>query len=462
MKTNIIAVATLLTAFAAVAKIDHNPKIWQDPAFQKAFMGSYGMRTEIEPNISAVEREDMEEIMQLMADEEKPEKSLAKAQKLLNKNLTEASSAIFDFTVANMAFQKDDQEEALKHYKNAVEKFPSFQRAWKNMGLIYVRDGQYPEAIEALTKAIELGSIDGYSFGLLAYSYFSTENYLSSESAYRQAMLFQPNSMDWKLGLLRCLYKQRKYAEVSAMCEELIARSPEKTDYWLMRANAFLGMDKPLKAAEIYELLALEDKASAQVLTMLGDIYINEQKFEMAAGAYISAVEKSEQVDPSKVVRNCEVLLARAAYNETKNLMKALNKAVAENEMDDEVKKRILKLEARIAANEGMTEDQHAEILKRIVKLDPLDGEALILLGQYYGRKDKVEDAVFCFERAAGIEKFEADACLRHGQLLVKNGRYDESLVMLKRSVEIKQRDDVQRYIEQVERVARRKALYKN
>ena len=51
---------------------------------------------------------------------------------------------------------------------------------------------------------------------------------------------------------------------------------------------------------------------------------------------------------------------------------------------------------------------------------------------------------------------------MRHGQLLVKNGRYDESLVMLKRSVEIKQRDDVQRYIEQVERVARRKALYKN
>lgn len=462
MKRNIITVLSLLTAFGAVAAINHNPEIWQDPAFQKAFMGSYGMRTEIEPTISAVEREDMEKIMQLMADEKKPEKSVAKAKKLLKKNLGEASSAIFDFTLANMAFQDDDQEEALKYYSTAVKKFPSFQRAWKNMGLIYVRQAEYAKAVEALTKAIELGSIDGYSFGLLGYSYFSTENYLSSESAYRQAMLFQPKSMDWKLGLLRCLYKQRKYAEVSAMCEELIMENPDKVDYWLMRANAFLGMNKPMKAAEIYELLALEDKASVQVLTMLGDIYINEEKYEMAAEAYIAAVGKSKQVDPSKVVRNCEVLLARGAYAETKNLMKALNKAVPENEMDDEVKKRTLKLEARIAVNEGMTDDQHAEILKRIVKLDPLDGEALILLGQYYGRKDKVEDAVFCFERAAGIEKFEADACLRHGQLLVKNGRYDEALVMLKRSVEIKPRDDVQRYIEQVERVARRKALYKN
>jgi tetratricopeptide (TPR) repeat protein len=137
-------------------------------------------------------------------------------------------------------------------------------------------------------------------------------------------------------------------------------------------------------------------------------------------------------------------------------------KNVAQDQMDDDVRKRILKLEARIAVNDGVSEDVHAAILKKIVALDPLDGDALILLGQYYGGQEKVEEAVFCFERAAGMEKFEADACLRHGQLLVKNGRYDESLVLLKRAVEIKPRDDIQRYIEQVERVARRKALYKN
>jgi tetratricopeptide (TPR) repeat protein len=450
-----------MTAMGAVAAIDHNPKIWQDAAFQKAFMGSYGVRSDIEPGISTVEREDMEKIMALMASEEDQEKNIAKAKKLLIKNLGDASSAIFDFTLANMAFQDDNQAEALKYYVTAVTKFPSFQRGWKNMGLIYVRQARYPEAVEALTKAIELGSIDGYSFGLLAYSYFSTENYLSSESAYRQAMLFQPQSMDWKLGLLRCLYKQRKFEEVASMCEELIAATPEKIDYWLMRANAFLGMNKPLKAAEIYELLALEDKASAQVLTILGDIYINENKYEMASDAYIRAVAKSEKTDPAKVIRNCEILLTRGAYTETTRLMDAL-KNVAQDQMDDDVRKRILKLEARIAVNDGVSEDVHAAILKKIVALDPLDGDALILLGQYYGGQEKVEEAVFCFERAAGMEKFEADACLRHGQLLVKNGRYDESLVLLKRAVEIKPRDDIQRYIEQVERVARRKALYKN
>ncbi len=461
MKTIMITLLGLLAPFGVVGEIPHDPKIWQDPAFQRAFMGSYGVRSDIEPGISTVERADMEKIMLFMAADVDQEKSVAKAKKLLAKNLGEASSAIFDFTLANLAFQDDDQEQALTHYKTAVAKFPSFQRAWKNMGLIYVRQASYPQAVEALTRAIELGSIDGYSFGLLAYSLFSTEKHLSSESAYRQAMLLQPQSMDWKLGLLRCLYKQRKFEEVAAMCEELIVADPENNDFWLMRANAFLGMDKPLKAAEIYELLALEDRAAAPVLTVLGDIYINANKYEMAADAYIRAVAKSERVEPAKVVRNCEILLTRGAYRETTRLMEALQN-VAQEQIDNDVRKRILKLEARIAAHQGAAEEEHAGILKKIVELDPLDGDALILLGQFYGRQDKTEDAVFCFERAAGIELFEADACLRHGQLLVKNGRYDEALVLLKRAVEIKPRDDIQRYIEQVERVARRKAIYRN
>ncbi len=462
MNRTMIKLLAIMIALKAVAGIPHNPEIWQDPAFQRAFMGSYGMRTDIEPSISAVEREDMEEIMQLMSDEKEPEKSVAKAKKLLKKNLGEASSAIFDFTLANMAFQDDNHDEALKYYQSAVNKFPSFQRAWKNMGLIHVRKGSYDEAIGALTSAIELGAADGYSFGLLGFACFSTGDYISSESAYRQAMLMQPGNLDWKLGLLRTLYKQRRFGEVAALCESLIALNPEKTDYWLMRANAFLGMDKPLKAAEIYELLAMEKQASGKVLNMLGDIYVNEQQYSMAAEAYLRAASATEDAaEPATVIRNCEVLLARGAYNETRIVMQAIE-ATDQSAITDELKKRVLKLEARLAANEGMTDEQHVEILRRIVKLDPLDGEALILLGQYHGRNDKIEDAVFCFERAAGIERFEADATLRHGQLLVREGRYDEALVLLKKSVETRPRDDVQRYIEQVERVSRRRALYKN
>jgi len=87
--------------------------------------------------------------------------------------------------------------------------------------------------------------------------------------------------------------------------------------------------------------------------------------------------------------------------------------------------------------------------------LDPLDGEALILLGQNYARKGDAEKAVFYYERAASIESFEADAKIRHAQLLVGNGKYDEALPLLRRAQQLNPRDNIQKYLEQVERVAK-------
>jgi len=59
------------------------------------------------------------------------------------------------------------------------------------------------------------------------------------------------------------------------------------------------------------------------------------------------------------------------------------------------------------------------------------------------------------FERAAGIGQYEAEASLRHAQCLVRAGRYRQAVPLLKRTQELRPREDVGRYLEQVERVAR-------
>ncbi|ETW97889.1 MAG: hypothetical protein ETSY1_21030 [Candidatus Entotheonella factor] len=44
---------------------------------------------------------------------------------------------------------------------------------------------------------------------------------------------------------------------------------------------------------------------------------------------------------------------------------------------------------------------------------------------------------------------------MRHAQLLVKNGKYEAALPLLRRAQQIKPRDNIQAYLEQVERVAK-------
>ncbi|MDQ1271889.1 MAG: hypothetical protein QG591_519, partial [Planctomycetota bacterium] len=114
----------------------------------------------------------------------------------------------------------------------------------------------------------------------------------------------------------------------------------------------------------------------------------------------------------------------------------------------------LLKLRARLAVAEGAGEEE-ARVLEEIVDLDPLDGDALILLGQHAGRSDNIEKAVFYYERAASIDKYEADAKVRHAQLLIGKNNYDEALPLLRRAQQLKPRDEVQKYLEQVERIAK-------
>ncbi len=452
MKRQVLGMVMAVVAGYGVAGewIDQPATFWRDPEFQKAFMGSYGQRAEIEPRVTVVEKEVLEKVMKLMADEGGTGKAVA----LLEKSVKPAASAVFDFTLANIHFQEDRLTNAVALYRSAVEKFPTFQRAYKNLGLIHIRQGEYGAAVEPLTRCIELGVNDGLTYGLLGYAYTMGEQYVSAESAYRLALMFQPKTLDWKLGLCRALFKQQKFGEAIAMCEELQRAEPEKADYLLLQANAYLGLKQPMRAAEIYELLDLAGKTPVAALHTLGDIYINEGLLAQAADAYGRAFARDEKADAARQLRNVEILMSRAAYPAAEGLLRQVRERSGA-EASEEVRKRLLKLEARLAAARDEAGEEQARILEELVKLDPLDGDAILLLGQYYAGRD-LERAVFYYERAAGLERVEAEARLRHAQLLVKNGRYQESLPLLKRALELKPREDVQRYLEQVERAARR------
>jgi Flp pilus assembly protein TadD len=94
-------------------------------------------------------------------------------------------------------------------------------------------------------------------------------------------------------------------------------------------------------------------------------------------------------------------------------------------------------------------------VLEEIVALDPLDGEALMLLGQHHARSGETERAIFYYERAESLESFEAAARVRHAQLLVARSDFREAVPLLKRAQELKPHDELARYLEQVERLAR-------
>jgi tetratricopeptide (TPR) repeat protein len=316
-----------------------------------------------------------------------------------------------------------------------------------------VRNADFAKAAPALSKVVELGGGDGLTYGLLGFAYSNLENHLAAESAYRMAILLDPATKDWRMGLARSFFKQERFADAIALTGALLRETPDAADLWLLQANAYLGSGQPMRAAENYEIVDRLGKSTPESLNMLADIYVNDELYEPAARRYLEALDLDAKADGERPLKAAQVLVGRAALDEAKTLLDGVESRRG-GSFGEARRTEFLKLRARIAAA-TQASDEEAKLLAEIVTLNPLDGEALLLLGQYHARNGDPERAIFHYERAASLEKFEPDAKVRHAQLLVQQGKYAEAIPLLRAAQQLKYRDNIQAYLEQVERIAK-------
>lgn len=425
-------------------------RLWKDPVFQKQFVAGYGVNAEIEPRVTGDEVKILEKLRPLMSGDP------AKAEAALREEIEPGSSAMLDFTLGSLQFQQEKLKEALATFQRAVGKFPSFRRAWRNLGFIHFRNGDNDEAIKAFTRMLELGGGDASAYGMLGYAHAAKQDYQPAEAAFRNALLLQPDYSEWRLGLTNTVFKQGKFDDAAALLDVLIARYPDKAQFWLLQAHTFLGKKQNLRAAENFEVVHRLRQSTPDTLATLGDIYLTEGLPELAADAYVRAVDVDPKQPATRSVRAAEVLAARGAPEQALRLAAHVRSTFGDSIPAAE-RTKLLKLQARLAMADGSADDEAVAVLLEIVHIDPLDGDALLLLGQNHARRGEPDRAIFFYERAASIEAYEAKAKIYHAQTLVGLNRYADALALLRRAQEIKPREDVARYIEQVERVSRQR-----
>ncbi len=448
-----LASAWLATSTPAWAQIRGN--LWDNPAFRESLQYSFAVNTEIEPTMTDEESEIFNRIVPLIAS------NPGEAQRLIEEYIAQFpdASAMWAFTLGNIFFQQDKRKEAEEQFLKAIGKFKNFRRAYQNLGTLYVQSAQHEKAIENLTKVIELGGGDGVLYGLLGVAYISLEQFIPAEIAFRQAILLKPDVDDWKLGLARGLLAQQRYGEVVALMDQMIQKKPEDSMLWSLQTSAYIGLKDVKAAAANLEILKRLDKADAKMLSTLADIYVNEGLMDLAAETYISAFEGQGGGDAQSLVRAAQILLDRKAPDEAQRIL-AKAKEVIDAGTDDKQKVDLLRLQAKLEAARGNAVAS-AQLLEEVVAKDPLDGASLLALGKHYAetKNEKGEDqsakAIFYYERAQGIAEFEADANLRLAQLLVTQGKLSEAIPLLKRAQDIKPRDSVAKFLDDLERFVR-------
>lgn len=444
-----------LIAIAVALPAASQPKPWsgssivRDPEWQKHFLGSYGFLSGAEPAIKPSELDVLKEVIELM------KSSPRTAATVLEQRTGDSSSAALDFILANLRFQNGQTTEAIESYELALEKFPDFRRARKNLGLLMVQLNDFEGAIEQLTRAIELGERDGRAYGLLGYCYVNRDNYLAAEIAYRNAILQQPDSRDWQLGLARALNGLGKFEEAASLFSDFLEKHPSDATAWKLQANAFLGLDRPLAAAVNLEAVRMLGEADASTLKLLGDIYMKEGISDLAKAAYLEVIETdSKGVRYETAYRAASLLYGAQAYADAAQLIDSIGKRYESKlSRDDELE--LLTLDAKVERARGNSKAA-ARLLESIVERDGTRGDALLELAAYYREAGDDQRALLLLERAQKLEKFEYQALVEQAQYRVAARQYDKAASLLRQALRIREEPRIERFLARVEDAARR------
>jgi tetratricopeptide (TPR) repeat protein len=459
MKRSILTFFCLLS----VASSQQPGSLFKDPDFQKRFMGSFGFLPEVEPTIDPESEEKkayLLEIKDLLAAD-----NMTGLKAKLQQDLDpQVSDAALQFMYANIWFQEGNNSEAEKWYTSAIRKFPSYLRAYKNLGLVHYQTGANAKAIESLSKAVELGDRSAQTIGLLGLCHLSQEDWMPAETALRQAMVLEPKRPQWRKALLQAFFGAEQYDAAHGMLTHMIDEKPDDTNLWLMKGRALMELKRSEEATMAFETLRHMGSAKPEILEILGAIYMDLEKPNAALSAYQAAAKGSKKLKGSSVLRTANLLFGYQYTDQAKSFVTALRPRV--KELTDQEQLDLRTLEAKIARAEG-DDSRASSILQDIILKDNRNGDARIELAQFFERQAKnTEDkmkkaeyfarATLYFEQAMQIETTEALAALRFGQMLVGKSDFVKAVPLLQKSYQLRPKDEVDQYIKRVQRAARR------
>lgn len=423
---------------------------WDNADFRDRVMGSYGVRSPIEPE--ALSRQEAQFFNEQVVPVVNAGNFRAAAQ-ALEGYITAETNANFDFTLATIYLQLSQLDRAQRYYESAIRKHPDFLRAYKNLGIVASQTGQHQKAIEYLTKAVELGENNGDTFGMLGYNYLNLGRSLQALNAYRLATTLNPGNRDWKFGLIRSLMETRNYPEAIAVIDDLLADAPDDHRLLVSKANAFIAEEEYSKAAMYLDIVRRLGKGNAATLETLGDLLVNLDIPSVAVVSYIDAVKEGMKTE--RALRAGEVLIAHGALEPAERLLAAVGD-ISEDNLSPAELGQLRSLRASVALRAGKT-DEAESLLNAIVEEDPMNGRALMLLAELYGDQGDPEKAIYYYDRAAlgEDENIQFDARVQAAVLQVELKDFDSAIENLSAALRIQESRRVQDYLEAVRRLRR-------
>lgn len=402
---------------------------------------SNGFLKQREPEMTAEEFALYDKIVSMLGSN--PEFALRLLEGLMNEK--EQPSPAFELVLGNAYYGAGQLEKAESHYRSAVKRYPSFLRAWTNLGIFYYSGGRFSDAIPCFSQAVTLGDREPATLGLLGYSLEQKGNMVSAELAYMQALATDPSNIDWKEGLLRVLVRTRQYGRAEAVVKSLIDERPREVRFRTAYANILIADNRKPDALVVLEAASGLGIAGPDELTLLGDLYAELNLLPEASALYQKVFKSSPHVGEKKLLQLAQVLVGSGKLAEAEHTLGSLD--VANVSVDTRL--ALLQTRADLRIMQQRWPEARRD-LDDVLKLAPLNGRALLSLGRTFQAENDVARATIAYEAAMQIPNTTYRASLELANIELKNRHYAKCVEYLEKALNIERSDAVADYLARI------------
>jgi len=422
-----------------VLGLSESPLLKLDP--KRIINESNGFLKEREPEMSAEEYALYEKVVEMISSQ--PDFALKLLEGMSNDKEAQPSPA-FEFILGNAYYAAGQTAKAESSYRSAVKRYPTFLRAWVDLGVLYYTAEKFTDAIPCFAQAVSLGDRDPNTFGLLGYSLEKMGNVVPAEMAYMQALAADPTNGDWMEGLLRIYIQGRQVERAESLVKNLIKARPTEARFWLTYANILIVDHRKLEAIALLETAAGTGVAGVDELNLLADLYAEQKLIPEAVAIYQKILVPAPELGERKLLRLAEALATDHQLQQAQDVLTKLPASLsAESEINS------LQIKADILAAQKKWADARTH-LQKLLQLAPLNGKALLSLGRTYAAEDDLPRASFAFEGALQSPDFTYAASLELANIELKNRHYDKSVEYLEKALKIERTSAVEDYLARI------------
>lgn len=349
----------------------------------------------------------------------------------------EPASPAFDLLLGNVYYAAGQIDKAEAKYQTAIDRYPSYQRAWTNLGVLHYAQQNYAKAIPSLAKAVELGNRESTTFGMMAICLEQTRDAVGAELAFLQALAADPGNVSWMDGLVRVYLEAKQYARAEVMVRNLIKVQPTESRYWLIYAKIMVAADRKLEAIALLEQTLSTGIAGDGELAELAALYAEERLIPEAVRTYGKIKVTAKALGERRALQLVRVLTASAEWEKAHALLEELSKLGAED------RAAFLRTEADLLVAQKKWSAAR-KVLDELLRLNPMDGSALVSLGRTYAAEGDVVHATLAFETAAQTKEGAHQASLALANIELKHRHYRQSVFYLENALSIERNQDVE------------------